>query len=116
MDSSDGTFSLFHGDALDAYPGWDTPRLYMGPIPVGQRLRCPGVTDALVPYDGLDILPAVLYEDRVHVGPPDLGVPEPQRRRRVGVLAPSTIVSDGAYGVGGFPAHIAGNVNGSNGF
>jgi site-specific DNA-methyltransferase (adenine-specific) len=40
MDSSDGTFSLFHGDALDAYPEWDTP---------------------------------------------------------------STIVSDGAYGVGGFP-------------
>ena len=47
------------------------------------------VLDGLVPGDGELVLPTVLHEQRVDVGPADLGVPEPQHRRRHRGLRPS---------------------------
>ena len=46
------------------------------------------VTDALVPQDRLDILPAFPRQKRMHGRPADLGIPEPQRRGRMRAFRP----------------------------
>jgi len=46
------------------------------------------VSDALAPDHGLDLLQAVLSEDRMDSRPADLRVPEPQGPRRVSMFRP----------------------------
>lgn len=46
------------------------------------------MTEALVPHDGLFVLPTVVNEDRVDVGPADLRVKEPERRGELGEPGP----------------------------
>src|SRR5262249_32778825 len=69
----------------------------------------------LVPDDELDVLPAELGEHRVHAGPAELGVPEPQRAGWPGgrrpardvpavpareILGPDRVAVESAYPVG----------------